>query len=124
MYTLSVETEKHLIWQIRLRFDKSLKYDIMTTVCTKKKIPFSDAEVTVRKREFLAYTLKDHIYTQQEAEKLVQEEVEKKLLLLQRQQYKVWGKTWHMTKQADDWVAEGIIQFAKEDNHGEQGDSS
>ncbi len=29
-----------------------------------------------------------------------------------------------MTKQADDWVAEGIIQFAKEDNHGEQGDSS
>jgi similar to stage IV sporulation protein len=106
------------------RFDKSLKYDIMTTVCTKKKIPFSDAEVTVRKREFLAYTLKDHIYTQQEAEKLVQEEVEKKLLLLQRQQYKVRGKTWHMTKQADDWVAEGIIQFAKEDNHGEQGDSS
>ena len=70
----------------------------MTTVCTKKKIPFSDAEVTVRKREFLAYTLKDHIYTQQEAEKLVQEEVEKKLLLLQRQQYKVRGKTWHMTK--------------------------
>ena len=106
------------------RFDKSLKYDIMTTVCTKKKIPFSDAEVTVRKRKFLAYTLKDHIYTQQEAEKLVQEEVEKKLLLLQRQQYKVRGKTWHMTKQADDWVAEGIIQFAKEDNHGEQGDSS
>lgn len=106
------------------RFDKSLKYDIMTTVCTKKKIPFSDAEVTVRKREFLAYTLKDHIYTQREAEKLVQEEVEKKLLLLQRQQYKVRGKTWHMTKQADDWVAEGIIQFAKEDNHGEQGDSS
>ena len=106
------------------RFDKSLKYDIMTTICTKKKIPFSDAEVTVRKREFLAYTLKDHIYTQQEAEKLVQEEVEKKLLLLQRQRYKVRGKTWHMTKQADDWVAEGIIQFAKEDNHGEQGDSS
>ncbi|MDY2923122.1 MAG: sporulation protein YqfD [Eubacterium sp.] len=105
------------------RFDKSLKYDIMTTVCTEKEIPFGDAEFTVRKKVFLPYTLKDHTYTQKEVEKLVQKEVERKLLLLQRQQYEIRGKTWHITKQADDWVAEGTIQFAKEENHGEQGNS-